>query len=558
MKNAMNFRQMAKTAVVTGAALVALAMPFKNAHAQGVGPQPAPVLRLPPGHADTTFCLNKGDFKGTGRIVADVDSNFNIKASKAEYSTDIIHYWKSGWQDTATVVGLFGSTLDSTTWKGSIHSLGKDTLDIWAVDSMSANRHLIFVNGQLVTNVYGNDSLSTRDSLSQSGFVARISNFSQAHDNAKDLFYSKATLTLSQQFSPPLALSALLPATADTLWMAPMHQIGVLPVGEDYDVKFEITVVENPKVRLYGMTKDTVLPASLYFKAIYADTIYKYSMGTKDLALDKFFYAQEFIYPIVPILVDGNVVTKVYYKADKAIYGGDVNTIVWPGDTTWHNTAGNGINMFNRVSAMFGIGASSTFGFDGAMSMPGQLIFDRVDGSKLFDWLTFPDSSPFELTWGKFKTWNYSTLKLLGYFTSRVDTNGFEMTVRSPTQIEMTLNDSKTLHMQQTEKQDPKATPTHKKEVINGVWDAQTLREYGLEAYPSPPADGRATLQISLLGPKHLRIQVFDILGRVVGEAADASFQTGISHVVLDLRMLPSGIYLVGERNGPKIRLSKP
>ncbi len=70
--------------------------------------------------------------------------------------------------------------------------------------------------------------------------------------------------------------------------------------------------------------------------------------------------------------------------------------------------------------------------------------------------------------------------------------------------------------------------------------------------YPNPSV-GAARLSITHPAVGPLRVELFDLLGRLVADQTDHSAQTGVHEVTLDARRLPSGTYVVRVSSGESV-----
>ncbi len=76
----------------------------------------------------------------------------------------------------------------------------------------------------------------------------------------------------------------------------------------------------------------------------------------------------------------------------------------------------------------------------------------------------------------------------------------------------------------------------------------ETIAETGGAALSAPypnPVRGRASLALALAQPQHVRVEVFDALGRRVAMLHDGALATGNHPLTLDAADLPSGLYVV-------------
>jgi len=73
--------------------------------------------------------------------------------------------------------------------------------------------------------------------------------------------------------------------------------------------------------------------------------------------------------------------------------------------------------------------------------------------------------------------------------------------------------------------------------------DAGVQRETLGQGFPNPAAE-TATVPFSLGRPQRIRLSIVDVVGREVFVAADAIFAAGDHSITLDLRRLPSGLYV--------------
>src|SRR5690606_34891676 len=74
---------------------------------------------------------------------------------------------------------------------------------------------------------------------------------------------------------------------------------------------------------------------------------------------------------------------------------------------------------------------------------------------------------------------------------------------------------------------------------------------FGLAPAQPNPAAARATLAYRLPTPQHVRLAVYDALGREVAVLVDGARPAGTHEVVFDAGALPGGVYMYRLSAGP-------
>ena len=74
--------------------------------------------------------------------------------------------------------------------------------------------------------------------------------------------------------------------------------------------------------------------------------------------------------------------------------------------------------------------------------------------------------------------------------------------------------------------------------------DAASVEAFGVEVYPNP-AQGVATVALSVAEPSEVSVAVYDVLGRAVARLTEGRMEAGPHAFLFDAAALPSGVYVV-------------